>query len=740
MRTLVSCHGLWRAARLLSALVTSCVVVSAPGPAVAADGCQVFDDPVATPPVVAVQDLIGTYRRLPVQNGYHTGSLALAPGATGTLIWTNAAGVAWTLTPDLARQRLITGADNPYQSSGIQDFTLAFRGGELVGFRFGNELYELDGALADRFDFATGQLTINRISVGGRSFCRVLVTLGQVVSVGSAPPQGNEDSFDPSSGRITMPVVRAGGTLYYNVVVTLGSVLSYNVLPSYSGSTYHGYASIGVQDAPPDFRYGISLYTSIQQVAGYQISGLQFGWGTWLMPDNRDTPFSLCPPGTVMQRIAPTRWWDVFQTIEGGPGQWGSTRIPSSQSKWRANSTPNCYNDDMSSPGYGFGGSVAGPDALGLAQLSNRLVIPPDGWTFDLGGQASSLFGYGYLAVPMIPGNGLAGALAVGNQNWMLLVNSSNFKGPVAFYTAKAYTSINALDGRIAGRGFDAMPAFAPSLALEINTVPGFTAVDADGVTYRRIAPMAFPVTDAANRRATLTQDFTAYSKRALWNTLNAAMTGGSLPTQLDGAGAHAVGLNPTGLGADMADLGEPVLANTFVTSTVSMNAGGGTAFSLQWSDARNAGTLPEYFRRDAGGWTPIPAGQVPASTNLAQQHFPALTASSWPALDSTATSAWTSGKWAAGPFTTRLNDGSTVTYVWYRFVDQPAIARLGLDATTLRSLQALVERMHAQYGVNGPAMVPPSAGRLVGIDSGMLVMPPPGLTVGHVPIAIGQR
>ena len=150
MRTLVSCHGLWQTARLLLALLTSCVVVSAPGPAAAADGCQVFGDPGATPPVVAVQDVIGTYRRMPVQNGYHTGSLALAPGSTGMLVWTNAAGVSWALAPDLARQRLLTGADNPYQSSGIQDFTLAFQGNERGGFRFGNEVYELDGALADQ--------------------------------------------------------------------------------------------------------------------------------------------------------------------------------------------------------------------------------------------------------------------------------------------------------------------------------------------------------------------------------------------------------------------------------------------------------------------------------------------------------------------------------------------------------------------------------------------------------------
>jgi hypothetical protein len=80
------------------------------------------------------------------------------------------------------------------------------------------------------------------------------------------------------------------------------------------------------------------------------------------------------------------------------------------------------------------------------------------------------------------------------------------------------------------------------------------------------------------------------------------------------------------------------------------------------------------------------------------------------------------------------------VPCAWYRFVDQPAIARQGLSADTLQTLQARVARMHAQYGANGPTMAPPSAGSLVGIDPAMLIMPPPGLEIGHVPIAIGQQ
>jgi hypothetical protein len=35
----------------------------------------------------------------------------------------------------------------------------------------------------------------------------------------------------------------------------------------------------------------------------------------------------------------------------------------------------------------------------------------------------------------------------------------------------------------------------------------------------------------------------------------------------------------------------------------------------------------------------------------------------------------------AAGPFKADLGDGSTVTYYWYRFIDQPAIIQANLPA-----------------------------------------------------------
>lgn len=91
-------------------------------------------------------DLVGTYVREPVENDWHRGEIELGP--EGGLRWRNAAGVAWSLAPDLARGRLRTGPDCPYHTpEHPSPFVLvpAFDPGERVtgvaGFRFGGGLY-----------------------------------------------------------------------------------------------------------------------------------------------------------------------------------------------------------------------------------------------------------------------------------------------------------------------------------------------------------------------------------------------------------------------------------------------------------------------------------------------------------------------------------------------------------------------------------------------------------------------
>jgi hypothetical protein len=92
------------------------------------------------PKALTAAAVIGRYQRLPVENDWHKGTISA--GQNGTLVWTNAAGVRWTLTPDLANKALRTGADNPYADQGVRDFTIELKNGAVAGFRFKDEVYQ----------------------------------------------------------------------------------------------------------------------------------------------------------------------------------------------------------------------------------------------------------------------------------------------------------------------------------------------------------------------------------------------------------------------------------------------------------------------------------------------------------------------------------------------------------------------------------------------------------------------
>ena len=131
-------------------------------------------------------------------------------------------------------------------------------------------------------------------------------------------------------------------------------------------------------------------------------------------------------------------------------------------------------------------------------------------------------------------------------------------------------------------------------------------------------------------------------------------------------------------------------------------------------------------------------SGERRRARRVADQSFRRTTKGSVAALN-TSGATWSSAKWAAGPFTVAVSDGSSVDYVWYKFVDQPAIRRLGLSASVLAQLQTWVESLHAASGVNGLTIAAPSAGTLTTLDPALLVAPPAGFEKGYVPIVIKQ-
>jgi hypothetical protein len=96
-----------------------------------------------TNPRITIRDLLGTYRRLPVQNGFHTGTIAAKSDQPGDdrLYWLNEDRVGWDLCPRLAEGDLAT-SGTPYSSLPDSDrFILNIQDDQVIGFYFLGELY-----------------------------------------------------------------------------------------------------------------------------------------------------------------------------------------------------------------------------------------------------------------------------------------------------------------------------------------------------------------------------------------------------------------------------------------------------------------------------------------------------------------------------------------------------------------------------------------------------------------------
>lgn len=185
----------------------------------------------------------------------------------------------------------------------------------------------------------------------------------------------------------------------------------------------HGYISAPVNSPDSRFGSGVSFYTSVWPLLERPLEGFQMGLpSTWITPDNADATAPLCPIGTSARDAAedemankPRQDWDwakrmehqfrgVFQTLEGGVGVWTSTAFPSTSPKYRINGVPDCYTNQLSSPGFGFLGDVVPDDTLGVAQLSNRCLLPVDGLPFAPqtdGAMRDELLGIAWMALPL---------------------------------------------------------------------------------------------------------------------------------------------------------------------------------------------------------------------------------------------------------------------------------------------------------------------------------------------------
>jgi hypothetical protein len=512
--------------------------------------------------------------------------------------------------------------------------------------------------------------------------------------------------------------------------------------PQFGGLS--GNIGMSMPQPPASHSFGFSFYVTVWSLVESQFTNFQIGLpSTWVVPNNDDFFQPLLPPGNLIREISPERassyWRGVFQTIEGGLGYWGSTRFVSATPKYRINGTPNGYEVEISSPGWGFGKTTAlEREAMGIAQLSNRILIPPDGLTLREG-TSSEILGNAWMALPFTPAK--AGGLApIGNQSWTLFLNSANFKGPVAFWIPDTWTRLSRTYTIIQGQGLDVKTAQMGGGSMEVNTVPHFVATDSKGVKYTRVPKLLFP--PDSQGLSYLLQDVRSYAKSALFDSVNTWFNGGAAPTgEFAAAGVFKPVLSATRLNLRQGPTGSmlPITGwDTYVQSTV-ITTPDSTAIALRWTGNGTPGVFPQYFKQEGTAMQIITADQVPAETKLAEQVFATGRAPVAYTSPDSGLKSWLSPAPPSGPHTAALNDGSVVTYYWYRFADQPSLQGLGWTESEKEQLQAKIEKIHVAWRSNAQFMAPPSRGSLASLDAALLVTPPPGLEIGYVPIVTRQ-
>lgn len=503
----------------------------------------------------------------------------------------------------------------------------------------------------------------------------------------------------------------------------------------------HGYIGYGAAHPPArsKFSAGMGFYSAVWPLIDKPIAGFQIGLaGSWIIPDNSDnknTP--LAPEGTRARKWkerGPT-WGSVFQTLEGGLGYWAGNRFRYGPPKFSMNGTPQCYDYEVGSPGWSFFYSTqALPDnRLGVAQLSNRLLIPPDALPFK-GNPNGKFLGYTYLALPFT--DPTTGDPPTGDQAWTCFLSTANFKGPMAYYIPETWSKIGKIFNYpfIYGRGLDARPGRMGGGAMEINTVPCFECTDSKGVTYSKIPKLQFPVD--AQGRTFLVQDVTYYSKAALYDAFLAWRRGGpACSGRFDKKGSWKPELTKRRTHYKQAN--EPIVGiDQIFQSYVHRNG----VWGLKWhkNNISPNGFFPQYFKHEGNKRAPIPATEVPKETGLLAKEF--KQAERGRPFTSPNKGAWAKPGPKRGPYKVRLTDGSLVTYSWYRFVDQPSFQQYNWSEAKKRKLQSFVEKIHANWPIDRNYMAPPTSGELAALDPALLVTPPKGMEIGYVPIVTRQE
>jgi len=508
-----------------------------------------------------------------------------------------------------------------------------------------------------------------------------------------------------------------------------------------------GYLLVPHNKVPETYNAGFSMYVAAWPLL-QEYPGNRFQTGllsTWMFAQN-DKPKPI---------------EKMYSDVEGGLGWWRDTRFATETPKFIMGGVQLNFRAWANGPGAGKGRDWNKPQGkYGIAQLSPWVLWPPDGLNLKQG-TCGELFGYGYLPLPLTePKSTTAGKnVPTGNHCWTLFLNAGNFKGPVAFFTPYFWSQVTVDDARLTGMFLDSRSS-NPNRALQMETqyVPAVQATDKQGQIYARIAPTSFP--RGQNGNSVVVHRITAYNKKALWDAVEAWFKGGPVASGRVDSKQSVINTFPGRGGATWRIYKTSVPGEERVRiawdSFAKPLAPDPNTFGYQWNyehvtkkDTKDGllVTLPEYYRLDQNDkrkarWIPMRPEDAPAETGLTEVNFgrPREEPSKPYVTPDDPESCWKKPGPVAGPFKAHPGDGSVVTYYWYRFADQPALLNADLTEQERENLQARVEKIHRNWKKDRDYLPPPAIGKLAYIDPALIVIPPPGLEVGYVPIATRQE
>ena len=496
------------------------------------------------------------------------------------------------------------------------------------------------------------------------------------------------------------------------------------------------YVNSAVSAIPQGFRTGFGWYSTLWPLTDTVIEGMQVGLGsTWIVPDNSSLPDStaekVCRNGPAWAQNASANsgsyGFYLMQTIEGSLGWWAGEQFKSVMPKYMINVTGNCYSTAQSGPGRTFFSEAVQANDTGTIQISNQILIPPDGMTFEQDFTGPQL-GVTWASLPL-PTFDHAYSNMAGDNSWTLFINAKNFKGPLIFVAPQFWSDGVATNPIQKGLGLDANDGLVGGLTSEWAQIPYYKYKDQSGVIYTKIPRLQFPVN--GNGNFAISRDFSAYSSGAVGKSFADALnSGASLPQSVPSQSVYTATMSASSTGAyqDGKTLGN--FSRLLAVQPLESNR----AYGFSFGGAERLERLPQYFKQVGNKRVAISEAEAPLA--LVQASFGGATQTSgfiygepgW----------WSTSKAASADIKSTLHDGSEVVYRWYKFVDQPALQRFKLTAPERSALQAAAEKMQRDWA-NFSIMSPPTSGKLAAFDSGLMVTPPKGLEIGYVPIVVRQ-